>query len=114
MVALPGDAVPSDEAKESYRKADAFVSMEILPDLVSTLVDAISVGGHIRNNLDCHSTVKEAAQTRDLVGMGTEDSRITCLSLPKLQLIQSGDTISIALLPQASENAPAECSGHND
>ncbi len=69
VVALAGDTVPCDGVDEMCRNADAYVQTVIRHDLVSALADALPNGGRMRDILDYHSSVEQAAQTATRAGV---------------------------------------------
>jgi ribonuclease Z len=62
-VALAGDTVPCAGLDDMCRNADAYVQTVIRPDLVSALADALPTGERMRDILDYHSSVEQAAHT---------------------------------------------------
>jgi ribonuclease Z len=68
-VALAGDTVPCDGVDEMCRNADAYVQTVIRHDLVSALADALPNGQRMRDILDYHSSVEQAAQTANRAGV---------------------------------------------
>lgn len=62
-VALAGDTVPCDGLDAMCRDADIYVQTVIRADLVEALAAVIPTGARMRDILDYHSTVEQAAQT---------------------------------------------------
>ena len=69
VVALAGDTVPCDGVDEMCHNADAYVQTVIRYDLVSALADALPNGQRMRDILDYHSSVEQAAQTAARAGV---------------------------------------------
>jgi len=69
VVALAGDTVPCAGVDEMCRNADAYVQTVIRHDLVSALADALPNGQRMRDILDYHSSVEQAAQTAARAGV---------------------------------------------
>jgi ribonuclease Z len=69
VVALAGDTVPCVGLDEMCRGADAYVQTVIRHDLVSALADALPNGQRMRDILDYHSSVEQAAQTATRAGV---------------------------------------------
>jgi ribonuclease Z len=63
VVALAGDTVPCDGLDAICRDADVYVQTVIRADLVEALAAMIPTGERMRDILDYHSTVEQAAQT---------------------------------------------------
>ena len=68
-VALAGDTVPCAGVDEMCHDADAYVQTVIRHDLVSALADALPNGERMRDILDYHSSVEQAAQTAARAGV---------------------------------------------
>ena len=66
---VAGDTVPCDGVDEMCRNADAYVQTVIRHDLVSALADALPNGGRMRDILNYHSSVEQAAQTAARAGV---------------------------------------------
>jgi ribonuclease Z len=69
VVALAGDTVPCAGVDEMCRGADAYVQTVIRHDLVAALADALPNGQRMRDILDYHSSVEQAAQTATRAGV---------------------------------------------
>ncbi len=68
-VALAGDTVPCAGVDEMCRNANVYVQTVIRHDLVAALADALPSGGRMRDILDYHSSVEQAAQTAARAGV---------------------------------------------
>jgi ribonuclease Z len=69
VVALAGDTLPCTGVDEMCRGADAYVQTVIRHDLVAALADALPNGQRMRDILDYHSSVEQAAQTAARAGV---------------------------------------------
>ena len=69
VVALAGDTVPCAGLDEMCHGADVYVQTVIRHDLVSALADALPNGSRMRDILDYHSSVEQAAQTAARAGV---------------------------------------------
>ena len=69
VVALAGDTVPCAGVDEMCRNADVYVQTVIRHDLVAALADALPNGRRMRDILDYHSSVEQAAQTAARAGV---------------------------------------------
>ena len=63
VAALAGDTVPCQGLDAMCRDADVYVQTVIRADLVEALAAVIPTGARMRDILDYHSTVEQAAQT---------------------------------------------------
>lgn len=69
IAALAGDTIPCAGLDEMCRDADAYVQTVIRPDLVNALADLLPIGERMRDILDYHSSVEQAAQTAQRNGV---------------------------------------------
>jgi ribonuclease Z len=74
VAALAGDTVPCPGLDEMCHHADVYVQTVIRPDLIDALAEFVSasapgLGGRMRDILDYHSSVEQAAQTAQRNGV---------------------------------------------
>ena len=74
VAALAGDTIPCPGLDEMYRNADVYVQTVIRPDLIDALAEFVSasapgLGGRMRDILDYHSSVEQAAHTAQRNGV---------------------------------------------